>query len=66
MLIVIMRLKVISAIKGTVNNLRKNTIKLAAPNLHFSILIFNNMTSIKRVNSFKHIAVYWLKCKGFL
>ena len=57
MLIVIMRLKVISAIEGTVNNLGKNTIGLAAPNLHFSMLIFNNMTSIKRVNSFEHIAV---------
>jgi len=57
MLIVIMRLKVISAIEGTVNNFRKNTIRLAAPNLHFSMLIFNNMTSIKRVNSFEHIAV---------
>ena len=52
-----MRLKVISAIEGTVNNLGKNTIGLAAPNLHFSMLIFNNMTSIKRVNSFEHIAV---------
>jgi hypothetical protein len=57
MLIVIMHLKVISAIEGTVNNLKKNIIKLAAPNLHFSILIFNNMTSIKRVNSFKYIAI---------
>ena len=57
MLIVIMRLKVISAIEDIVNNLRKNTIKLATPNLHFSMLIFNNMTSIKRVNSFEYIAI---------
>jgi hypothetical protein len=52
-----MRLEVISAIEGIVNNLRKNTIGLAAPNLYFSMLIFNNMTSIKRVNSFKYIAI---------
>ena len=57
MLIVIMRLKVISAIKGTVNNLKKNIIKLITPNLYFSMLIFNNITSIKRVNSFEHIAI---------
>ena len=52
-----MRLKVISAIKGTVNNLKKNIIKLITPNLYFSMLIFNNITSIKRVNSFEHIAI---------
>ena len=57
MLLVIIRLVVISAMEDAVNNLSKDIVDLATPNQHLSMLIFNNITSIKRVNSFEHVAV---------
>ncbi len=52
-----MRLVVIRAMEDAVDNLSKYIVDLAAPNQHLFMSIFNNMTSVKRVNSFEHVAV---------
>ena len=61
-----MCLVVISTIEDAVNNLLVFAVGLATSDQHLSMLVFNNMTSIKRVNSFKHIAIRWLECRCFL
>ena len=52
----IMRPIIISAMEDTVDLLLIDTIWLGAPNFHLVVLILKNMTTIKRIDSFKHKA----------
>jgi hypothetical protein len=65
MFFVIMRLIIISAIEDTIDLFLVDAIWLGAPNLHLVVLILENMTTIKRMDSFEHKASSWLECGGF-
>ena len=56
MFLVIMRPIIISAMEDTVDLLLVDTIWLGVPNFHLMVLILKNMTTIKRIDSFKHKA----------
>jgi hypothetical protein len=66
MFLVIIRPIIISAIEDTVDLLLIDIIWLGTPNFHLVVLILKNMTTIKRIDSFKHKASSWLKYRGFL
>ena len=66
MFLVIMCPIIISAIEDTVDLLLIDIIWLGTPNFYLVVLILKNITTIKRIDSFKHKASSWLKYGGFL
>ena len=56
MFFVIIRPIIISTIEDTVDLLLIGVIWLGAPNFYLVVLILKNMTTIKRIDSFKHKA----------